>query len=91
MRNSYCEIKGDYVDMFSVEKFYEDANNGNEADIKGMCQYLNSYANVVIWGAGNLGTAVGKKLNDLGVHISAYWDAHYKQIKEKKKVFGVAC
>lgn len=72
--------------MFSVEQFYKDADNGKAADTNGMCKYLKTFENVIIWGAGNLGTAVGRKLKDLGVSVSAYWDAHYEQIKERNGI-----
>lgn len=72
--------------MFSLEQFYEDAYGGNKVDENEFCEYLRSFDDIVIWGAGNLGTAVGQKLQQLGIVISAYWDAHYFKIKEKNGV-----
>lgn len=68
--------------MFDIEKFYRDAESGEQVDEKGFIEYLQGYNNVIIWGAGNLGTALGKKLLDKGVKIAAYWDAKYNEIKE---------
>lgn len=72
--------------MFSVEKFYQDAHSGDIVDAEQLCQYLNGFSNVVIWGAGNLGIAVGKKLQKMGIHINAYWDVQYEKIKERNGV-----
>lgn len=67
--------------MFDIEKFYKDAEAGEKVDEAGFLNYLHGFKNIVIWGAGNLGTALGKKMLDKGVHISIYWDARYEEIK----------
>lgn len=72
--------------MFSLEKFYEDAHNGSETDIEGLCGYLKEFQNVIIWGAGNLGTAIGMKLQAKGIIISSYWDSNYKKIVERNGI-----
>ena len=72
--------------MFSVSKFYDDAHSGNKVDVNEFCEYLRSFNDIIIWGAGNLGTAVGGKLLSLGVKISLYWDAKWQ---EKKDVLGI--
>ena len=64
--------------MFDIEKFYRDAEAGEKVDEAGFLSYLQEFENVIIWGAGNLGTALGKKLLDKGIRISAYWDARYE-------------
>lgn len=66
--------------MFDIEKFYRDAEAGEKVDEAGFLAYLEGYKDIVIWGAGNLGTALGKKLLDKGVRISAYWDARYEEL-----------
>lgn len=66
--------------MFSLEKFYRDAYEGNKVNTDEFCEYLKSFEDIVIWGAGNLGTEVGKKLQELKLTISAYWDANYEKI-----------
>lgn len=66
--------------MFSLEKFYRDAYEGNQVNTEEFCDFLKSFEDIVIWGAGNLGTAVGKKIQELGFTISAYWDANYEKI-----------
>lgn len=67
--------------MFDLEKFYEDAENGRRVDEAGFLKYLEGWKDIVIWGAGNLGTALGKKLLDKGVRISAYWDSRHEELK----------
>lgn len=66
--------------MFDIEKFYRDAEAGEKVDETGFLAYLEGYKDIVIWGAGNLGTALGKKLLDKGVKLSAYWDARYGEL-----------
>ena len=72
--------------MFSIEAFYREAHNGEKIDVGQFCDFLSSFEDLVIWGAGNLGTAVGKKIQDLGIRISGYWDAHFAQIKERNGI-----
>lgn len=67
--------------MFDIEKFYRDAEAGEKVDEAGFLAYLAGFRDIVIWGAGNLGTALGKKLLDKGVKLSAYWDARYEELK----------
>ncbi|WP_022761363.1 radical SAM protein [Butyrivibrio sp. AD3002] len=66
--------------MYSISEFESDAHLGNIVDEDKFIDYLNSFSGKIIWGAGNLGSAVGKRLIDLGIHIDAYWDAKYKDI-----------
>lgn len=68
--------------MFDIEKFYRDAESGDQVDEDGFIKYLQGYKNIIIWGAGNLGTALGKKLLAKGVEVSAYWDVKYNEIGE---------
>lgn len=68
--------------MFNLEKFHEDAYNGEKMqDIIGFCDYINHFTNVILWGAGNLGEAIGKKLQQLNLKIDIYWDAKFKEKK----------
>lgn len=67
--------------MFNIKKFYEDAETGEKVDEAGLLDYLHGFKSIVIWGAGNLGTALGEKMLDKGVQIAAYWDARYEEIK----------
>lgn len=60
--------------MFDIEKFYLLVESGEEFAQEELLDYLNSFENVILWGAGNLGTAIGKKLLELGVKIECYWD-----------------
>ena len=60
--------------MFSLDDFYDAAHNGRQPDIDGFCDFVNSFDHVILWGAGNLGTAIGRKFTQLNLKISAYWD-----------------
>jgi len=60
--------------MFDLEKFIENAKTGQSVDVDGFRKYVNSFETVIIWGAGNLGTAVGRELLNLNINISLYWD-----------------
>ncbi len=61
--------------MFDIDAFYEDAHQGNPLDVSGLIDYLNGFKRLYIWGAGNLGSEIGKKLLEMGVTVAAYWDA----------------
>lgn len=61
--------------MFDLQALYEDAHRGNKVDVSGLTDYLKSYKYMYIWGGGNLGSEIGKKLIELGIPITAYWDA----------------
>ena len=75
--------------MFTLEKFCEDAEQGNPVeDLQGFCDYVRQFQNVVLWGAGNLGKAVGAKFAQLGLKISVYWDAKYD---DKADIDGISC
>jgi organic radical activating enzyme len=66
--------------MFDLQKFYEDAHQGNPLDVAGLVGYLKSYGNLYVWGGGNLGSDIGKKLLELGIPITAYWDTRASSI-----------
>jgi organic radical activating enzyme len=60
--------------MFSIDALSEAARIGAPIDQAGLVAHLKSFRHVIIWGAGNLGTAIGKRLLELAVPITAYWD-----------------
>jgi organic radical activating enzyme len=66
--------------MFDLQAFYEDAHHGNPLDIQGLVDYLKSYKHLYVWGGGNLGSEIGKKLIELGIPITAYWDTRASSI-----------
>lgn len=67
--------------MLKIEEMYKKMNEGKDIDIKQLKKYINSYENVVLWGAGNLGKAIGEKLTELDINITCYWDIRAKDIK----------
>jgi len=66
---------------FDVDQFYHQARFGEDADREGLLRYISSFKNVVLWGAGNLGTALGQILLEQGVEISEYWDMNAAKLK----------
>ncbi len=69
--------------MFDIDKFYYDAEQGEQADVDGFRDYLNSFERVIIWGAGNLGTALGKGLIERDYGVDCYWDKDFLNIHER--------
>ncbi|MCK5346297.1 MAG: radical SAM protein [Candidatus Heimdallarchaeota archaeon] len=47
--------------------------------------YIHDFYKVILWGAGNLGKAVGKKLSKLGIEY-VYWDQCFEQISQVEGV-----
>jgi hypothetical protein len=68
--------------MFDPECFYAAANNGETTDVQSVIDHIKTFDHVVLWGAGNLGRAIGEYLLELRVHVSVYWDLKADQIKE---------
>jgi hypothetical protein len=66
--------------MFDLRKFYEDAHEGRSLDVAGLVEYLGRFRSVYLWGAGNLGSAIGMKLLELGVKATSYWDARHADL-----------
>lgn len=65
---------------FDIEQFYHQARYGEPIDKDEVFRYISSFQNVILWGAGNLGTAVGKVLLSGGVSITEYWDLKAEEI-----------
>jgi len=42
-------------------------------------QYINNFETIILWGAGNLGKAIGRKFKELGLNFS-YWDKNFKDL-----------
>lgn len=68
--------------MFNAEEFYEQAYKGNKPDKNEVIGYINNFENIVLWGAGNLGSEVGKNLSEAGVKITEYWDINFENLKK---------
>ena len=66
----------------SSYSFYKEAESGEAVRAEECLQQIRQYKRIVIWGAGNLGSVLGKRLMECGVEIEAYWDARYEDIKE---------
>lgn len=67
--------------MFDIERFYKAAHNCENVDVAGFIAFTRSFENVVLWGAGYIGKEIGKKLIELQVPISAYWDMRAGEIR----------
>jgi len=68
--------------MFDIEQFYAAAFSGQRCDVQGLAEHVRSFEHVVFWGAGNLGTSLGRKFLQLNLPITAYWDVRAQQIRE---------
>lgn len=66
--------------MFDPGEFYLAAHNGDTVDTASFVEYARSFESLVLWGAGNLGTAMGEKLLQMGLNISAYWDVRAAEL-----------
>ncbi len=69
-----------------MNDFCKQAHNGDFVDVIGFTQFVNGFDNVILWGAGNLGTAIGAKLIALGVKISCYWDIRANDINDVNNI-----
>lgn len=67
--------------MFDVEEFYKQAEAGLTIQTEELVDYLKSFQTVILWGAGNLGRAVGQKLQEMGITVSCYWDERWETIR----------
>lgn len=70
----------------NIEDFYKKAEAGEKTDIEEFRQYVNGYQNVIIWGCGNLGKALGKVFDEKGIRLTAYWDVKAEEMKEHKGI-----
>jgi organic radical activating enzyme len=64
-----------------METFIESARQGDSVESRVFVEFASQFKSIVIWGAGNLGTALGKKLLAMGLGVSAYWDVRTEEIK----------
>lgn len=72
--------------MFDLDKFYSDAEAGNEINEQEVIDYIGGFETVIIWGAGNMGTALGKYLIEHKVSVNGYWDQNYREIQERNGI-----
>lgn len=70
----------------NIEDFYKKAEWGERTDIEEFRQYVNGYRNVIMWGCGNLGKALGRVLTEKGMKLTAYWDAKADEMKEHEGI-----
>ncbi len=68
--------------VFDPDAFYADVNAGKEVQSAEILEYIRSFDRIVIWGAGNLGSAVGKKLLQFGIDVTEYWDQRHADLRE---------
>ena len=65
---------------FDVEKFNQDAIHEEHIDPEPVLDYINSFENVILYGAANFGEKIGAYLLKNKVSITAYWDARADDI-----------
>lgn len=66
--------------MYNIEDFTLAAHNGDEIDMDSFLDYVRSFEYVILWGAGNLGQAIGKKFIEMNLPITTYWDIRAKDL-----------
>ena len=71
---------------FNLEEYYKKAWSGEVCGDTSIIEYIKSYKHVILWGASYQGSAVGKRLLELGVHIENYWDIRWKEIKSVNQI-----
>lgn len=73
-----------------IQEFLVGAREGDKQDPSVFVRYCRRFNSVILWGAGNLGNALGLKFKELGIPISNYWDTNHDSIKECHDVEVVA-
>lgn len=73
---------------FNLQNFIAAARNGDKQSIDQFIGYCRRFDAVILWGAGNLGKAVGQKLIASGFPPHAYWDTQAKSIGD---IHGIPC
>jgi MoaA/NifB/PqqE/SkfB family radical SAM enzyme len=69
--------------MNEIAPFLEAARQGENTDDAQFVAFAKKFDAVVLWGAGNLGTALGKKLIELGINVNIYWDIQSELIGKR--------
>lgn len=73
-------------EQIDIEQFIERARNGDHQSPQAFVDYCTQFEAVIIWGAGNLGTAIGKKLLTLGIFPTCYWDMQAGNLPERNGI-----
>lgn len=68
-------------DMDEIAEFLRGARRGERLNPEVFVRFARRFQAVVIWGAGNLGTAVGARVLEVGVPVSCYWDTQAERIQ----------
>ncbi len=63
-----------------LKKFYEQCESGEKICENEVINYIKSYKTIILWGGSYLGKAVGKRLIELGVSITEYWDVRKDEL-----------
>jgi organic radical activating enzyme len=74
----------------SLQSYLHAARNGDRLDPATFVNFCRKFNNVIVWGAGNLGTAVGKKLREIGVNQACYWDTQADRIGSRNGLQVIA-
>ena len=68
--------------MISNYSFYQDAEKGKAVNKEDCLREIKQYKRIIIWGAGNLGSILGKCLSEHGIAVGAYWDIRFESVNE---------
>lgn len=64
-----------------IQPFIEGARQGDSLDPQKFVSFCEGFESIILWGAGNLGKALGEKMKELNIGIFAYWDANHASIE----------
>lgn len=75
---------------FDLEEYYKRAWSGEVCGDTSVVEYIKSFEHVILWGASYQGKAIGKRLLELGVDISNYWDIRWEELKSVNGIEVIA-
>ena len=63
-------------------KFFARVERGETVDKAELLALLQTYKRIIVWGAGNLGVALGHYFKVQGIKVEAYWDSRFQELSE---------
>lgn len=63
-----------------IEHYYEKVQSGEEADNQEIVQYINSFPNIVVWGASYLGKKIVEYLRSQNINDFEWWDMRAEEL-----------
>lgn len=76
--------------VFDLNEYYERAWSGEVCGDTSIVEYIKGFEHVILWGASYQGSAIGKRLLELGVKIENYWDIRWQELKSVNGIEVIA-